>query len=107
MSKFISVKVFRGTIPEGKKYGKFSGMPGACFRVATEDDEHVKCFHVSEPPFNPEHLEEPDRIKTLVFALLMLNPFPAVEVELVGAEVVAEYKITEAENGDSKIERIK
>lgn len=39
MTKFISVKVFRGTIPEGKKYGEFSGMPGACFRVATEDDE--------------------------------------------------------------------
>ena len=107
MTKFISIKVFRGTIPENKKHGKFSGMPGACFRVANEDDEHVKCFHVSEPPFNPEHLEEPDRVKMLVFSLLMLNPFPAAEVELVGAEVIAEYKITEAENGDSKIERIK
>lgn len=42
MTKFISVKVFRGTIPEGEKYGKFGGMPGACFRVATEDDDHVK-----------------------------------------------------------------
>lgn len=42
-----------------------------------------------------------------VFASLMLNPFPDVEMELVGAEVVAEYKITPAENGDSKIERIK
>ncbi|EOQ2667154.1 hypothetical protein M4X79_RS09460 [Escherichia coli] len=107
MTKFISVKVFRGTIPENKKHGKFSGMPGACFRIANEDDAHVKCFHVSEPPFNPEHLEEPDIVKMFVFALLVLNPFPAVEVELVGAEVVAEYKITEAENGDSKIERIK
>ncbi|WP_252405032.1 hypothetical protein [Escherichia coli] len=47
MTKFISVKVFRGTIPEGDKYGQFSGMPGVCFRVATEDDNHVKCFHVS------------------------------------------------------------
>lgn len=89
MTKFISVKVFRGTIPEGEKYGQFGGMPGACFRVATEDDNHVKCFHV------------------FVFASLMLNPFPDVEMELVGAEVVAEYKITPAENGDSKIERIK
>lgn len=47
MTKFISVKVFRGTIPEGDKYGQFSGMPGVYFRVATEDDNHVKCFHVS------------------------------------------------------------
>ncbi|HAH3639748.1 TPA: hypothetical protein GFX84_05980 [Escherichia coli] len=107
MSKFISVKVFRGTIPEGKKYGKFSGMPGACFRVATEDDEHVKCFHVSEPPFNQEHLEDPDKVKMFAFASLMLNPYPALDVELVGAEMFAEYKITEAEDGDSKIERIK
>ena len=90
-----------------KKHGQFAGQPGACFRVATEDDAHVKCFHVSEPPFNPEHLENPDKIKMFVFASLMLNPFPDVEMELVGAEVVAEYKITPAENGDSKIERIK
>ncbi|EER4310922.1 hypothetical protein F7919_001844 [Escherichia coli] len=107
MSKFISVKVFRGTLQNEERLGQFAGQPGACFRVATEDDTHVKCFHVSEPPFNPEHLEEPDRVKMLVFSLLMLNPFPAAEVELVGAEVIAEYKITEAENGDSKIERIK
>ena len=107
MTKFISVKVFRGTIPEGEKYGEFGGMPGACFRVATEDEEHVKCFHVSEPPFNPERLEHPDKIKMFVFASLMINPCPDVEMELVGAEVVAEYKITPAENGDSKIERIK
>ncbi|HBH7156303.1 TPA: hypothetical protein KWI50_000484 [Escherichia coli] len=107
MTKFISVKVFRGTIPEGEKYGKFGGMPGACFRVAAEDDDHVKCFHVSEPPFNPEHLENQDKIKASVFASLMLNPYPDLDVELVGAEVFAEYKITPAENGDSKIERIK
>lgn len=50
MSKFISVKVFRGTIPEDKKYGQLSGQPGACFRVATDDEANVKCFHVSEPP---------------------------------------------------------
>ncbi|MCN6903721.1 hypothetical protein MLU35_15965 [Escherichia coli] len=107
MTKFISVKVFRGTIPEGEKYGKFGGMPGACFRVATEDDAHVKCFHVSEPPFSPEHLEKPERVKMFVFTSLMINPFPDLEVELVGAEVVAEYKINETESGDSKIERIK
>ncbi|WP_407903310.1 hypothetical protein [Escherichia coli] len=107
MTRSISVKVFRGTIPEGEKYGKFCGMPGACFRVATEDDEHVKCFHVSEPPFNPEHLENPDKVKMFVFASLMLNPYPDLDVELVGAEKIAEYKITESEDGDSKIERIK
>ncbi|WP_251674321.1 hypothetical protein [Escherichia coli] len=44
MTKFISVKVFRGTISEDKKHGRFAGQPGACFRVATEDDAHVKCF---------------------------------------------------------------
>ena len=43
MTKFISVKVFRGTISEDKKHGQFAGQPGACFRVATEDDAHVKC----------------------------------------------------------------
>ncbi|MBW0059799.1 hypothetical protein HC350_06240 [Escherichia coli] len=107
MPKFISVKVFRGAIPEGEKYGQFGGMPSACFRVATEDDNHVKCFHVSEPPFNPEHLENQDQIKHFVFASLMINPFPDLEIELVGAVLAAEYKITEAENGDSKIERIK
>lgn len=107
MTKFISVKVFRGTIPEGEKYGEFGGMPGACFRVATEDEEHVKCFHVSEPPFNPEYLEHPDKIKMFVFDSLMINPCPDADVELVGAEVVAEYKITETESGGSKIERIK
>lgn len=107
MSKFISVKVFRGTIPEGKKYGQFGGMPGACFRVATEDDEHVKCFHVSEPPFDAKRLEDLNKVRGFVFASLVLNPFPENEVELIGAEVLAEYKITEADNGDSKIERIK
>lgn len=107
MTEFISVKVFRGTIPEGKKYGKFSGMPGACFRVATEDDAHVKCFHVSEPPFDAKHLEDLNKVRGFVFAALVLNPFPENEVELIGAEVVAEYKITPKENGDSKFERIK
>ncbi|HBB3621540.1 TPA: hypothetical protein KAD93_003478 [Escherichia coli] len=107
MAKFISVKVFRGTIPEGKNYGQFAGQAGACFRVATEDDAHVKCFHVSEPPFNVEHLEDANHVKHFIFALLMLNPFPEIEVELVGAELAAEYKITPTEDGDSKIERIK
>jgi hypothetical protein len=107
MTKFISVKVFRGTIPEGEKYGEFGGMTGACFRVATEDDDHVKCFHVSEPPFSPEHLEDPGKIKMFVFASLTINPYPDPDVELIGAEMVAEYKITPADNGDSKIERIK
>lgn len=38
MSKFISVKVFRGTLPSKETLGQFAGQPGACFRVATEDD---------------------------------------------------------------------
>lgn len=33
MTKFISVKAFRGTIPEGEKYGEFGGMPGACLNI--------------------------------------------------------------------------
>ncbi|WP_432780767.1 hypothetical protein [Escherichia coli] len=107
MSKFISVKVFRGTISEDEKNGKFAGQPGVCFRVATEDDAHVKCFHVSEPPFDVKHLEYANHVKHFVFAALMLNPFPEIEVELVGAELAAEYKITPTEDGDSKIERIK
>ncbi|EOK8607632.1 hypothetical protein ACENWC_RS11300 [Escherichia coli] len=65
MSKFISVKVFRGTISEDKKYGQFAGQPGVCFRVATEDDAHVKCFHVSEPPFDAKHLEDLNKVRAL------------------------------------------
>lgn len=107
MSKFISVKVFRGTFPEDEKNGQFAGQPGACFRVATEDDAHVKCFHVSEPPFDVKHLEDANHVKHFVFAVLMLNPFPEIEVKLVGAELAAEYKITPTEDGDTKIERIK
>lgn len=107
MSKFISVKVFRGTFLEDKKNGQFAGQPGACFRVATEDDAHVKCFHVSEPPFDVKHLEDANHVKHFVFAVLMLNPFPEIEVELIGAELAAEYKITQTEDGDTKIERIK
>lgn len=38
MSKFISVKVFRGTFTNKETLGQFAGQPGACFRVATDDD---------------------------------------------------------------------
>ncbi|HAM4421342.1 TPA: hypothetical protein ACIC46_003524 [Escherichia coli] len=107
MSKFISVKVFRGTIPEDKKYGQFAGQPGACFRVATEDDAHVKCFHVSEPPFDVKHLDDTNHVKHFIFASVALNPCPDVDVELIGAELVAEYQMTEGENGGIEIERIK
>lgn len=107
MSKFISVKVFRGSFPEDKEIGQFAGKRGACFRVATEDDAHVKCFHVSEPPFDADHLEDLDRIKSLVFACLMFQGIADMEVELLGAELVAEYKMTEAENRGVEIERIK
>lgn len=102
--KFISVKIFRGTMPED---GEFAGEPGACFRVASEDDAHVKCFHVTEPPFNADHLEDPDRIKAWVFAYMMFPGMADTEVKLVGAKLVAEYKMTEAENLGTKIERIK
>lgn len=39
MTKFISVKVFRGTISEDEKMANSPGQPGACFRVATEDGD--------------------------------------------------------------------
>ncbi|HBJ0476688.1 TPA: hypothetical protein LAN56_003419 [Escherichia coli] len=107
MSKFISVKVFRGTFTNKETLGQFAGQPGACFRVATDDEAGVKCYHVAEPPFDVKHLEDENRVKHLVFASLMLNHDPEVEVELIGAELVAEYKITEGENGGSEIERIK
>ncbi|MGN9538697.1 hypothetical protein ACTMSO_24685 [Escherichia coli] len=107
MSKFISVKVFRGTFPEDEKHGQFAGQPGACFRVATDDKEGVKCFHISEPPFDVKHLDNAEHVKRFVFASVVLNPFPDAEVELVGAELVAEYKMTEGEAGGIDIERIK
>lgn len=107
MSKFISVKVFRGTFPENKEFGQFAGERGACFRVATENDAHVKCFHLTEPPFDVKDLDNVNHVRHFVFASLVLNPCPDLDVELIGAEVVAEYKITESEDGGSKIERIK
>lgn len=105
--KFISVKVFRGTTPNREEYGEFAGEPTACFRIATEDDAYVKCFHVSEPPFDPANLEDPERIEVLVTAFMILPGMADAEVELVGAKLVAEYKLTEAEDGGTKIERIK
>lgn len=105
--KFLSVKVFRGTTPNREEYGEFAGEPEACFRIATEDDAHVKCFHVSEPPFDPAHLEDPERIKALVTAFLILPGMADMEVESVGAKLVAEYKLTGTEDGGTKIERIK
>lgn len=107
MSKFISVKVFRGTFPNEEGLGRFAGQPGACFRVVTEDDAHVKCFHLAEPPFDVKHLDDVNHVRLFVFASLVLDPYPDAEVKLLGAELVAEYKITEAESGESKIERIK
>lgn len=105
--KFLSVKIFRGTTPDCEAYGEFAGEPAACFRIATKDDTHVKCFHVSEPPFDVTHLEDLDRIKGLVIAYIMLPGMADAEVELVGAKLAAEYKITEGENGEIEIERIK
>lgn len=106
--KSLSVKVFRGTIPEDEeRYGEFAGELGACFRITTEDDAHAKCFHVTEPPFNADHLEDLDKIKSLVFAYLVFPGLADAEVELVGAKLAAEYKITEGENGEIEIERIK
>ncbi|HFO4232489.1 TPA: hypothetical protein ACHJ26_001198 [Escherichia coli] len=82
-------------------------MAGACFRVATEDDAHVKCFHVSEPPFDVKHLDDTNHVKHFIFASVVLNPCPDVDVELIGAELVAEYKMTEGVTGGIDIERIK
>ncbi|MES4264929.1 hypothetical protein AADL94_05730 [Escherichia coli] len=107
MSKFISVKVFRGAFAEDKKLGQFAGQPGACFRVATDDESCVKCFDVAEPPFDVKDLDHLNHIKQFVFASLALVPFPGDEVELVGAELVAEYKMTEGAEGGINIERIK
>lgn len=105
--KFLSVKIFRGTTPDREEYGEFAGEPGACFRIATEDDAHVCCYHLSEPPFDVTHLEDLDRIKALVCAYLMFPGIADTKVDLVGAKLVAEYKMTEAENGGTKIEHIK
>ncbi|HAW1239662.1 TPA: hypothetical protein JLL79_000106 [Escherichia coli] len=107
MSKFISVKVFRGTFPEDEKVGQFAGQPGACFRVATDDEADVKCYHVSEPPFDVKDLDNADHVKSFILVSLKLNPFTDAEVELLGAELVAEYKMTEGVTGGIDIERIK
>lgn len=107
MSKFISVKVFRGTFPENENSGKFAGQPGACFRVATDNEDCVKCYHVSEPPFDVKDLDNADHVKFFIFVSLELNPLTDADVELVGAELVAEYKMTEGATGGIDIERIK
>lgn len=52
-------------------------------------------------------LDNVNHVKHFVFASLVLNPYPDAEVKLLGSELVAEYKITEEESGESKIERIK
>lgn len=107
MSKFISVKVFRGTFPNEERLGQFAGQPGACFRVATDDEAGVKCFHVAEPPFDVKDLDNADHVKFFISVSLELNPFPGAEVKLIGAELVAEYKMTEGVTGGIDIERIK
>lgn len=107
MSSFVSVKVFRGTFQNEERLGQFAGKPGACFRVATEDDAHVKCFHLAEPPFDVKHLDDVNHVRHFVFASLVLNPYPDTEVKLIGAELVAEYKMTEGVTGGIDIEIIK
>ena len=87
--------------------GQFAGQPGACFRVATDDEAGVKCYHVSEPPFDVKDLDNVDHVKFFILVSLELNPFPGDEVELIGAELVAEYKMTEGATGGIDIERIK
>ncbi|HGT6858702.1 TPA: hypothetical protein ACM35M_000128 [Escherichia coli] len=107
MSKFISVKIFRGTFQNEERLGQYAGQPGACFRVVTDDEADVKCYHVAEPPFDVKDLDNADHVKSFILVSLILNPFTGAEVELLGAELVAEYKITEGENGGAEIERIK
>lgn len=110
MSKFVSVKIFRGTFPNEERLGQYAGQPGACFRLATDNDAHIKCFHVSEPPFDVKDLDNVDYVRYFVVASLMFDSIHKTsknEVDLIGAELVAEYKITEGENGGAEIERIK
>lgn len=107
MSKFISVKVFRGTFTNKETLGQFAGQPGACFRVATDDEAVVKCYHVAEPHFDVKDLDNANYVKWFIFASLELNPFPDDDVELIGAELVAEYKMTDGVAGGIDIERIK
>ncbi|WP_247191213.1 hypothetical protein [Escherichia coli] len=110
MSKFISVKVFRGTFPNEERLGQFAGQSGACFRVATDDEANVKCFHVAEPPFDVKDLDNVDHVRYFVFDSLVFDSSHKTsknEVDLIGAELVAEYQMTEGENGGAEIERIK
>lgn len=110
MSKFVSVKVFRGAFPNEERLGHFAGQSGACFRVATDDEANVKCFHVAEPPFDVKDLDNVDHVRYFVFDSLVFDSSHKTsknEVDLIGAELVAEYQITEGENGGAEIERIK
>ena len=110
MSKFVSVKIFRGTFPNEERLGQYAGQPGACFRVATDNDAHIKCFHVSEPPFDVKYLDNVDHVRYFVFDSMMFDSIRKTsenEVDLIGVELAAEYKITEGENGGVEIERIK
>nr|WP_252493008.1 hypothetical protein [Escherichia coli] len=52
-------------------------------------------------------LDNADHVKFFILVSLELNPFPGAEVELIGAELVAEYKMTEGVTGGIDIERIK
>lgn len=104
--KFLSVKVFRGTFPNEERLGHYAWQPGECFRVATDNDAHIKCFHVSEPPFDVKDLDNVDHVRCFVFDSLIFDSSKK-EVDLIGAELVAEYQITEGENGGAEIERIK
>lgn len=54
-----------------------------------------------------KHLDDANHVKHFVFASVVLNPCPDADVELLGAELVAEYKMTESEKGGIEIERIK
>ncbi|WP_250158429.1 hypothetical protein [Escherichia coli] len=48
-----------------------------------------------------------NRIKSLIFAYLAFPGIGDVDVELLGAELFAEYKMTEGVEGGIEIERIK
>ncbi|EET2567596.1 hypothetical protein ACUUKW_001609 [Escherichia coli] len=51
MSSFVSVKVFRGTFPNEERLGQFAGQPGACFRVATDDDGDSRTLDLDSDDF--------------------------------------------------------
>ncbi|EIT0701100.1 hypothetical protein L1G94_000541 [Escherichia coli] len=107
MSKFISIKVMRGTFPKDeKKYAPFAGEPGAIFHVET-DQGKSKYIPISEPPFNVDDMKEPDWVEAFVAMSLMMGHALDEEITLIdGGELVAEFRMTPNEEGAAEIESV-